>query len=224
MSDPFLGEIRMVGFNFAPNGWALCSGQVMPVSQNTALFSLLGKTFGGDGVQTFGLPDLQGRSPVGVGGGSGLTPITWGQKSGTETVTLTQNQMPAHNHPAQFTGQATPVSGSATTTVAVAVGTGTASAMVAPAAGATTYLSATTAKAGLTNVTFNGLYTGTAPDSTKANLGGVSATTALASASSTAAGSIAVGIAGASQPTPLRNPYLGVTFVIAMEGIYPPRP
>ncbi len=224
MSDPFIGEIRMVGFSYAPDGWALCQGQLMSVQQNQALFSLLGKTFGGDAVQNFGLPDLQGRSPVGAGMGAGLTPIPWGQKGGVEGVTLTQNQMPLHNHAAQFTGATTPISGSASTTVSVAVGTNTSNAMVPPAAGATTYLSATTAKSGLTNVAFNGLYTGTAPDSTQANLGGISTSTSLSSMTATAAGTVTVGNTGASMPVPLRNPYLGIYFMIALEGIYPMRP
>jgi microcystin-dependent protein len=98
MADPFLGEIRMLGANFAPVGWALCQGQLLPISQNAALFSLLGTTYGGDGVQTFALPDLQGRVPLGMGQGSGLSPYVEGQKGGSESVTLTTQQMPAHSH------------------------------------------------------------------------------------------------------------------------------
>lgn len=112
MSDPFIGEIRMVGFSFAPRGWAFCAGQLMPISQNTALFSLLGTTYGGDGVTTFGLPDLRGRSPVGMGNGPGLSGIIQGEKSGVESTTLTQLQMPIHNHAAtgagSFSAGATP--------------------------------------------------------------------------------------------------------------------
>src|SRR5580658_3763466 len=96
--DPFLGEIRMVGFNFAPNGWALCNGQLLSISQNTALFSLLGTTFGGDGKSTFGLPNLQAVAPMGYGTGTGLTPRTWGETGGEYSVTLLQTQMAAHNH------------------------------------------------------------------------------------------------------------------------------
>jgi microcystin-dependent protein len=77
--DPFIGEIRMVGFNFAPVGWALCNGQLLPIAQNTALFSLLGTTFGGDGVRTFGLPDLQSRVPIHQGQGMGLSPYVMGR-------------------------------------------------------------------------------------------------------------------------------------------------
>jgi microcystin-dependent protein len=96
--DPFLGEIRMVGFNFAPTGWALCNGQTLPISQYTALFSLLGTTYGGNGTTTFNLPDLQGRVPIHQGNGSGLSPYVIGQKGGAENVTLLVNQMPTHNH------------------------------------------------------------------------------------------------------------------------------
>jgi microcystin-dependent protein len=98
MSDPFLGEIRMFGFNFAPYGWAMCNGQLLPISQNTALFSLLGTTYGGDGQTTFQLPNLQSRVAIHQGQGSGLSLYDIGQASGSETVTLTQNQMPQHSH------------------------------------------------------------------------------------------------------------------------------
>jgi len=97
-SEPFLGEICWIGFNFAPRGWALCDGQLLSISQNDALFSLLGTTYGGDGRTTFGLPDLRGRSPIHVGQGPGLSNYQWGQKGGVETVTLTINQMPSHTH------------------------------------------------------------------------------------------------------------------------------
>ena len=98
MAEPFLGEIRIVGFGFAPQGWALCNGQVLSIQQNTALFSLLGTQYGGDGVQTFALPNLQSRVPVHQGQGPGLTPYTIGEVTGAESVTLTQGQIPAHQH------------------------------------------------------------------------------------------------------------------------------
>jgi microcystin-dependent protein len=98
MSDPFLGEIRMVGFNFNPRGWASCNGQQLPIAQNSALFSLLGTTFGGNGMTTFGLPDFRGRGPVGMGAGPNLTPIVQGDSKGVEQVTLLQTQMPIHTH------------------------------------------------------------------------------------------------------------------------------
>lgn len=98
MSEPFIGELRAFGFNFAPRGWAHCDGQLLAISSYSALFSLLGTTFGGDGRTTFGLPDLRGRTALHLGTGPGLTPRTWGQKSGQETVTLTTNEMPSHTH------------------------------------------------------------------------------------------------------------------------------
>lgn len=98
MADPFVAEIRMFGFNFAPKGWAFCNGQLLPISQNTALFSLLGTYYGGDGKSTFGLPNLQGNTPIGAGQGPGLTDRFLGEESGSETVTLLQSEMPLHNH------------------------------------------------------------------------------------------------------------------------------
>lgn len=182
MSDPFLGEIRMVGFNFAPRGWAQCQGQLMAISQNTALFSLLGTMYGGDGQVTFGLPDFQGRSPVGMGQGPGLSPIDQGEKAGTESVTLTILNMPTHTHP---------------TTVQVA--------------GAST----------------NPV---TAPTSTNAVLGASGGGPGSASIWSSelntpvSMAGVQSGMAGGSQPVGTRNPYLGINFCIAVEGIFPSRP
>ena len=95
---PFLGQIMCVGFNFAPVGWAMCNGQLMSIAQNTALFALLGTTYGGDGISTFALPDLRSRVPIGMGQGPGLSPYVQGQMGGTETVTLTTNNLPSHSH------------------------------------------------------------------------------------------------------------------------------
>lgn len=96
--DPFIGEIRMVGFNYAPQGWALCNGQSLPIAQYQALFVLLGTTFGGNGTTNFNLPDLQGRVPINVGNGAGLPAYTWGQKGGAPNVTLQAANLPAHTH------------------------------------------------------------------------------------------------------------------------------
>jgi microcystin-dependent protein len=99
MSDPYIGEIRMFGGNFPPNGWAFCNGQLMAISENDALFTLIGTTYGGDGQSTFGLPDLQGRIPVHMGTNPATgTPYTIGEKAGSETITLNTNQLPVHNH------------------------------------------------------------------------------------------------------------------------------
>jgi microcystin-dependent protein len=99
VADPFIGEIRLYGFNFAPVGWAFCDGSLLSISQNTALFSLLGTTFGGDGRATFALPDLRSRVPVNMGQGPGLSGYTIGQSGGVEKVDLTAAQVAAHTHP-----------------------------------------------------------------------------------------------------------------------------
>lgn len=98
MSEPFLAEVRMVGFNFPPRGWGFCDGQILPINQNQSLYSLLGTTYGGDGRTTFALPDLRGRTPIHVGRSDGGSEHRLGQKSGEETHTLSANEMPQHDH------------------------------------------------------------------------------------------------------------------------------
>jgi microcystin-dependent protein len=204
MSDPYLGEIRMVGFTFAPAGWALCNGSLIAINQNQALFALLGTTYGGNGVNTFALPDLQGRSPVGTGNGPGLSPIVAGQLGGAEAVALTIAQMPTHTHPVQSGGSVS-VSGSVAIPACSSPGAGTSSGTP----GTTTVLGTstaggraaelyTTSSANTTLVPFTVQSTGTAPG-------------------------VTIGAAGASQPFSVRSPYLGVTCVIALQGIFPPR-
>lgn len=104
MADPFVAEIRIFGFNFAPVGWAFCNGQLLPISQNTALFSLLGTTYGGDGKSTFALPNLQGNAPMFWGQGPGLSLYSIGETSGSETVTVLESEMPNHLHTMQAFG------------------------------------------------------------------------------------------------------------------------
>lgn len=113
--DPFVGEIKMVGFNFAPNGWLLCQGQTLPIAQYQALFALLGTTFGGNGTSTFNLPDLRGRAPINFGQGLGLSPYEMGQQGGQEQVTLTAQNLPPHTHPV-----APPISNASATTASPA--------------------------------------------------------------------------------------------------------
>src|SRR5437588_10949032 len=111
MADQFVGEIRIFGGNFAPTGWAFCDGQLLPISQNTALFSLLGTQYGGDGKSTFALPNLQGAAPLMAGQGNGLTLRDIGETGGEETVTLTVSEIPAHaDAPVGGTGTGTDVS------------------------------------------------------------------------------------------------------------------
>lgn len=109
MADPFVAEIRIFPFNFAPNGWAFCDGQLLPLSQNTALFSLLGTTYGGNGQNNFALPNLQGKAPMQHGQGPGLSQRDLGEEGGTADVVLSESQIPAHNHmlmAANFPGDA----------------------------------------------------------------------------------------------------------------------
>ena len=106
MSEPFLGQISIFSFGFAPKGWTMCNGQLLSIAQNQALFALLGTQFGGNGIQTFGLPNLQGNVPMGMGNGAGLTPRVIGQSGGEQGVTLTVSQIPSHSHVPNYTAMA----------------------------------------------------------------------------------------------------------------------
>jgi microcystin-dependent protein len=171
MSDPFIAEIRIVGFNFAPRGWAFCQGQTMNIAQNTALFSLLGTTYGGNGTTTYGIPNLQDRMPMHPGNGPGLTPRSLGQQAGSSQVTLTTPQMPAHSHTVM----------------------------------------ANTAAANQTNPAGNVLARGRNTFSTA-----LSNPAALAPTS--------VSVQGNGLPHNNQSPYLSMNFIIALQGIFPPRP
>jgi microcystin-dependent protein len=172
VADPFVAEIRMFCGSFAPVGWAFCNGQIIPISQNTALFALLGTRFGGDGKTTFALPDLQARFPVHQGQGPGLTLRDVGDVGGAETVTLSVSEIPAHAHRLQASAEA-------------------ATSADPPAGGD-----------GLLAATSQPVY-GPLVDPVP------TATTAIAAQ-------------GASQPHENRQPYLAVSFIIALQGIFPP--
>jgi microcystin-dependent protein len=172
MSDPFVAEIRIVGFNFAPTGWAFCDGQLLPISQNTALFSLLGTTYGGDGKSTFALPDLQGSAPMQPGQGPGLSLHDLGETGGSETVTLLESEIPAHSHSVSISTQPAVARQPGAQLTAVATGVG----LYGPNSGATTPL---------------------APQ--------------------------AASVGGGSFPHNNLQPYLTLNFIIAMQGIFPPR-
>lgn len=178
MSNPFLAEIRMVGFTFAPRGWADCNGQLLAISQNTAVFSLLGTTYGGDGRTTFGLPDLRSRVPMHHGQGPGLTPRVIGEQDGVESVTLSSTTIPAHNHGGTLLSTA-------------AVGTSTSPAGSVPAAPNA-------------SARVNKLYSTAAGDTVN--------TSSLTSV-------------GAASPSSHNNlmPFLCVRYIIALQGIFPPR-
>ena len=174
MSEPFLAEIRIFAGNFAPRGWALCNGQLMPISQNTALFSLLGVNYGGDGKVTFALPNLQGSSPMHWGNGPGLTPRILGESGGENTLALIVSEMPAHTH----TAMCDPI-------------------------GIT-----------LTNAPKDGVWA-------------IPETEAYNSQPSSRSGTMdmrAISTAGGSMPHNNMQPFLGLTFIIALEGIFPARP
>ncbi|MEG3178542.1 tail fiber protein [Sphingomonas sp. RB3P16] len=216
MADPFMGQIMQVGFNFAPIGWALAQGSLMAISQNSALFSLLGTTFGGDGIQTFGLPDTRGRMMLGVGTAPGSQPIAWGERGGNANVTILPANMPAHTHPATFVGQ------QGTTTAS-----GSLQAVEVPSGGSTqqTVSPSTGDRLGTTyDTSGNGstitLYAPASVAGTPVNLGGLSVT----GGAFTPQGTVTVGSAGNSVPTNVLNPYLGVYTIIATQGIFPSRP
>lgn len=198
MSEPFLGEIIMFAGNFAPRGWALCNGQLLSVSQNSALFAILGTTYGGNGQTTFGLPNLQGRVPVHAGQSPGTSLYALGEASGTENVTLTINQLPAHNHTVALSG---------TGNVSVALGASSAN-------GDTSTPGPTTVPAKVASG-LNALnaYSTTAPDTT---LLPVNTTTTVNVSGNT-------GFVGNNLPVPIVQPYVVVNFIIATEGIFPSR-
>jgi microcystin-dependent protein len=178
MSDPFVAEIRMFGGNFAPTGWATCDGQLLPISQNTALFSLLGTFYGGNGQSTFALPDLQDSVPIFWGDGAGLSQYSLGQQSGSETVTLLVSEMPLHTHQ-MMAHNADPAD-------LQAAGTNGDRSIAKSNAGPSCYQ--TNSSANLIQM---------APQ--------------------------ALPIAGSSFPHNNMQPFLTVTFIIAMQGVFPPR-
>jgi len=212
MSDQYLGEIRMVGFNFAPIGWALCNGQTLSISANNALFALLGTTYGGNGTTNFQLPDLQGRMPLHAGAGAGLPVYVQGEKAGSESITLTQQQMPIHTHTATFT----PSGGGGTPTVTVNIQAGNQAAQATTPT--TPFLAATTPSPGR-GTAGTPIYASSA-GTTPPNLGGVSATiTGVGSGG----GTVLNAATGGSLPFSIEPPYLAVYFIIALTGIFPTR-
>ena len=174
MADPFVAEIRIFPFNFAPRGWAFCNGQLLPISQNTALFSLLGTTYGGNGQSTFALPDMQGKAPMQPGQGPGLSLHDLGEIGGSETVTLLQSEIPAHSHPLMASTQPgeDPSPGP--------------NEALGRSVGASLYQTTTTP---FVPVSFN-----------------------------------AIAPAGGNLPHNNMMPYLTLSFCIALQGIFPPRP
>ena len=166
--DPFIGQIQAFGFNFAPRGWAKCDGQLLAISSNTALFSLIGTTYGGDGRTTFALPDLRGRSGIHFGNGPGLSNVSWGQQGGAENRTLTVANLPAHGH------------------------------------------------------AINAKEEGTTDDPTGAFVAG-DGTNAFGAATDKVMADTSVGNTGGGQSFSTRDPFLGINYCIALQGIFPSR-
>lgn len=192
-SQPYIGSIQIFGFNFAPVGYAVCAGQLLGISQNTALFSLLGTTYGGNGQTTFALPDLRGRVPINMGQGPGQPNYVIGEVAGTTSVTITPSQLPVHTHGFSSTG-----SGLNAVKIKATAQTPLAGSLLARANDGST-----TASQPLVYVP-----AGTAGETVA--LGGL-----------TVAGTIAQ--AGGSQPVPIMQPYLALNFCIALTGIFPSR-
>jgi microcystin-dependent protein len=174
--DVFLGMIAAFGFNYNPRGWVFCNGQTMSIAQNTALFSLLGTMYGGNGTTTFGIPDLRGRTLIGIGNGPGLSPVTQGEMAGSPSVTILATNMPQHNH----------------------------------TLGAATLLVANTPA------------DGGVPSGFLANTGTTKIYGEASNASTKAIGGT-TDMAGGSQALGIRNPYLGINYCIATQGIFPSR-
>ncbi|MFZ4769508.1 MAG: phage tail protein [Ferruginibacter sp.] len=172
--DGTLAQILLFAGNFAPMNWSFCNGQILNINTNTALFSLLGTTYGGNGMTTFGLPDLRGRVVVGAGQGPGLSNIQLGQMSGTESITLNLTQIPSHSH--QLTGS-TLVGSTSVPTGSLLANTGTLDKEY-------------TSTSGAANVAMN---------------------------------AASIGNAGGSQPFSIRNPYLGLNYIICLSGTFPSR-
>lgn len=227
MAEPFLGQILTVPYNFAPRDWAFCTGQLLPVSQNAALFSLLGTTYGGNGSQTFGVPSMAGRVVVSAQGSQ----FALGEAQGAASVTLDSSQLPLHNHPAAFVST-TPaanvslnVSGTFNSPVTVSgalQATAGAGADNDPQAGWT--LAAVSGSTKIYAPTSAGAAVPLAPISSTGSVSGGFTTPASGTVNVPVSGTITVGNAGSSQPVPTMPPYIALNNVIALQGIFPMQP
>lgn len=211
-TEPFVGEISYVSFNFAPNGWFQCDGQLLPISQYQALFALIGTTYGGNGTTNFALPDMRGRVAVHQGQHPGGSTFAPGQTSGTENMALTVSNMPVHSHPA----------------TAVSVSTSA----VAPGATATSTLKAVNGDADKKTAEGNSLanakgtgsaYSSSAPNVTM-NAASIETTLNNVNVTTTTNTTVTVDNAGGSQPFSIMQPYTTVNCIIAWQGIFPSRP
>ncbi|NOU48615.1 MAG: phage tail protein [Bacteroidales bacterium] len=196
--DPFLGQVQAFGFNYAPVGWMLCQGQILNISTNNALFALLSTTFGGNGISTFGLPDLRGRTIVNVGQATGLSLVTWGLMEGAESKTLNTSNMPVHNHN-------------------IANGDG-----VTPGTAKVTTVVTTTSSDSASNESDNGNNgLGTSGAMLQIYRESPSGNDRIGGVASIITGSTA--LSGGNTAVNIRNPYLGLNYSIATTGIFPSR-
>jgi microcystin-dependent protein len=199
--EGYIGEIRGFAGNYVPESWMACEGQVLQVNQNQALFSIIGKTYGGNGTTNFQLPDLRGRVPIGAGQGPGLTYYPLGTATGAENRTLVLNNLPAHNHPATTSGMTV---------------TGTATGNITPKCceeGGDNSNAVGNALASITNGYVS------ASDAT-GNMAPIAASLTL---NGTVSGAVAIGNSGSSQPFSIVQPVLAIRWIICIYGIYPPR-
>lgn len=211
--EPFVGEINYVAFNYAPQGWLPCNGQLLPINQYQAVFALLGTTYGGNGTTTFALPDMRGKVPVHQGQSAGGSNFVMGQTAGSENITLTVNQMPTHSHPVDATSTSTSV--------------------VAPGASATSTLKAVNA-AGDTNTPGGGaiamspaltkIYSSATAPSVSMNQASIETTLSGVNVATTTITTATAGPTGGSQPFSIMQPYTTVNCIIAIDGIFPSRP
>ena len=215
MSDPFIGEIKMFAGNYAPSGYAFCRGQEFPVAQNQALYAIIGNIYGGSANTTFKLPDMQGRVPVGTGNladSTGKLTVNTGQQAGALNTLLTVANLPSHTHTATFIP-----SGQSAVNVSIGVGTSSSAPITNPTPNSTVYLTAAQAQTESGDpVVLSGLYAN-AITSPPAKLGGVQVT------GNPAAGAVTVGATGSGTGFTNLQPYLGVSFIIALQGIWPTR-
>jgi microcystin-dependent protein len=226
--DAFIGTVLPVAFNYPPRGWVFCNGQTMPIAQNSAMFALLGTMYGGDGQQTFGIPDLRGRTIVGSqGAGPGLTNVPQGSKAGTNSTTviatgtasvsLTSANMPAHTHPA------TVDISTLTASTTITVGSNAADGVLAAVTGNQGLNSTASGSPAAAAVYLPAAKAPTSP----VNLGGVSSlvggSASVTVGPNTGGGTPAVGTVNTTANTSIMQPYLGLNYIIATEGIFPSR-
>jgi microcystin-dependent protein len=215
MDSPFIGQIQAFGFNFAPRGWMTCAGQAISISQNTALFSLLGTTYGGNGQTTFQLPDLQGRVAVGQGNGPGLSAYVIGQKAGSENTQLSIANMPAHTHLATFTSGG---GGSAPTiTASLKASTLAATSNVPGTGGATTLGAPQFSNAARVVQTVPAYVVDAAPTVALTGL------SVAITGGSVGSGTVTNAPTGNGVPFSNLSPYLCINYSIAIQGLFPSR-